>query len=97
MATKKENIKLRTCNSTTITQMGRCEVKVENSRFKICDSCTVRESTILLVMPHIEKLDILTINCNTIDTKEADRVENHITNTANYQEYTCEKQYINMR
>ena len=47
-------------------------------------------------MPDIRTLDILTINCNTIDTKEADMAGNHKTNMANCQESMGEH-YVNMR
>ena len=48
-------------------------------------------------MPVIKGLDLLTINCNTVEIKEADGAEKHKTNTSYFQESTSEKQYINMR
>ena len=48
-------------------------------------------------MPDVETLGILTINCNTIDTKEVDEAEKCKTNTATCQESKSEQQYINMR
>ena len=38
-AAKNENIKIKTYNSTTVTQLNRCKVKIENSnKIKICTS-----------------------------------------------------------
>ena len=98
-AKKGEHIKLKAYNSATIMQMGRCKVKVEDkNRVKICSFFVVPgNGQALLGMPDIKTLDILTVNCNTIETKEADGAENHKTNTAKCQESTSEKQYINMR
>ena len=47
-------------------------------------------------MPDIEALDILTINCNTIDTQEADRDDKCSTNTSNCKGSTCKNHYANM-
>ena len=51
----------------------------------------------MLCMPNVKILGILTINCNTINTKEADEAGNHKTNIFNGQESTMDKQYVNMR
>ena len=80
--------------SVTITQFGRCRVKIENnSKIKICSFFLVLGKG----MPDIETLGIFTIKCNTRDTKEADEAEKHRTNTAKSKESTSEQQYINMR
>ena len=50
-----------------------------------------------LGMPDIETLDIITINCSSTDTKEAEGAKNHKTKTANCWESTSEEHYINMR
>ena len=79
LATKKNNyIKLRTYDSTTVTQLGRCTVKIENNnKIKMFSFFVVsRNRQPLLGMPDIKTLGILTINCNTIELKEADGLEN---------------------
>ena len=77
-AMKNDNIKLRTCNSTTKIQLGRCTVKIENNnKIKMCSFFVVsRTRQPLLGMPDIETLGILTINSNTIKSKEADGPQN---------------------
>ena len=47
-------------------------------------------------MPDIETLDVLTINCNTIDGKETDKADKGSTNTATCQGSRCEQHYTNM-
>ena len=81
---KKEKIKLRTYNSTTITQLSRFTVRIENkNKIKMCSFFVVpRKRQHLLGMPDIETLVILTINCKTIEMKEVDGPENHKTNTS---------------
>ena len=78
--------------------MDKCKVKVENNtRLKISSFWVTRKWKALLGMPDIKTLDILPFNCSTIDTKEVDGAANHKMNTSNYQELTCEKQYVNKR
>ena len=50
----------------------------------------------LLGMPDIEKLDIITINHNTVDTQEADRADKCNTKTANCHSSRCEQHYTDM-
>ena len=47
-------------------------------------------------MPGIKTLDILTIKCNTIDTKEGDRANKCSTNTVKSQGLRCKQHYTNM-
>ena len=77
-AVKNENTKLRTYNSMTITQLGRCTVRIENNNKIKMYSVFVgpRNRQPLLGMPDIETLDIMTITCNTMEMKEADGPEN---------------------
>ena len=98
-ATRNENIKLQTYNSTTITHLGRCKLRTENSnKMKICSFFVVpRKGKALLGMLLIEILGILTISCNITDMKQLDGTENCKTNTGNSQEQTREQHYINMR
>ena len=48
-------------------------------------------------MPYIEILDILTINCNTIGTREADRAAKCNRNTDNGRSVLGEQLYTNIR
>ena len=98
-ATRNKNIKLKTYNSTTIKLLDRCKVRIENhNKVKICNFFVVpRNQQGLLGMPDIETLGSLTINHNTIDTKEVYRAENCKRNTDNGQEPTNEQHYVNMR
>ena len=99
MASKNENIKLKTYNSTTITQFGRCKVKKENNnKIKIC-SFFVDDGNryTLLGMPDIETLGILSINCSTTYTKDVYEAEKCRANTANRQVSISEQQYMNMK
>ena len=79
-----KNIQLKTYNRTRITQLGICKVKLEhNNQQKMCKFFVVpgiRQA--LLGMPDIKMLNIININCNTIDTHENDRADNCRTNTA---------------
>ena len=77
-----KNDKLRTYNSTTITQFGRCTVGIENNnKIEMCSFFVVSGNRqLLLGMPDIKTLGILIINCNTIEKKEADAPENCKTN-----------------
>ena len=61
VATKDENIKLQTYNGTTIMQLGRSKVKVENNkRVKLCSFLVVAGNGLaLLGTPGIETLDKL--------------------------------------
>ena len=83
-AMKNENIKLRTCNSKTITQLDRCTVRIENNnKMKMCSFFVVPgNGQHLLGMPNIKTIGILTVNCNTIEMKEADSSGNYKTNTS---------------
>ena len=47
-------------------------------------------------MPIIETLDILTINCDTMDTQEADRADKYNANTANCQGLRFQQHITNM-
>ena len=69
------NVQLKTYNSTTITQLGICKVKkkhINNNKFIFV--IALENGQGLLGMPYVKIGDILTINCNTIGTQEADRV-----------------------
>ena len=67
--------------------MGICKVKIEhNDKHKICNFFVVSGNRkALLGMPDIKTLDILTINCNTIDTQESDWADKCNINIANCQ------------
>ena len=68
------NIKLKMCNWTTIIQLGICKVKIEHKNKQ--NSCTFfvvpGNGQVLLGIPRIEILNIPTINCNAIGTKETE-------------------------
>ena len=83
-AMKNESIKLRTYDSSTIAQLGRCTVRKENNnKIKMGSFFVIpRNWQSLLSMPDIQILGILTINCNRIELKEADGPENCKTNTS---------------
>ena len=85
-------------NRTALAQLGICKVKIEhNNKHKICHFFVVPGSEqVLLGMSGIDILDILTMNCNTIDTHKANRAIKCITNTANCQGSRCEQHYKNM-
>ena len=89
---KNENIKLKTYNST-IAQLDRCTVRIENNnKIKICSFYVVlRNRQPLQGMSDIETLGMLTINCNTIEMKEADGPGNYKTNTS--QEIDAKEEY----
>ena len=82
-ATRDTNIKLKYVQPTTITQLGICRVKLEHdSEHKVCSFIVVPDNgQVLLGMPNIEILNILTINCNTLGTEEADKDVTCSTNT----------------
>ena len=63
LAATKLVTKLRTYNCTTITQLGRCKVEIENdNKCKKCIFCSSRKQRGVLGMPDIELLNILNIN-----------------------------------
>ena len=78
-------------------KLSMCTVKIEhNNKQKLCNFFVVKGNRqALLGLPYIEILNILTINCNTIDTKEMDKATKCNTNTANSQGAQCEQHYIN--
>ena len=83
MVTKDENFELKTYNSTTIIQLGRYNKVKKHNREKLCIFFVVPgNGQALPGLPDFETLDILTTNCNIIDTKEADKAGNHKTNTS---------------
>ena len=98
VAIRNVNVPLKTYNRTTITQLGICKVKIEhNNKHKICYFFVVPgNGQALLSMLDIKTLDILTINCNTIETQEADRANKYSSNIANCQDSRCEQHYTNM-
>ena len=49
-----------------------------------------------LGMPDIDILNIIHINCNTVDTQETDRANNCNTNTAIHQGFWHKQHYTNM-
>ena len=65
----------KTYSRTTLTQLSICKVKLKhNNKHKTCNLFVVPgNGQALLGMSDIETLDILNINCYTIDTQEADR------------------------
>ena len=83
----------------TITQLGMCKVKIEhNNKQKIIYFFAVSgNGQVLLGMPDIEILNILTVNYNTIGTKEIDRTAKCSANTANSQCSGCCQHYTNTR
>ena len=84
LAAMKNNIKLRTYIYTTITQFGRCTVRIENNnKIKVCSFFVLPGNRQpLLGMPDIKTLGILTINCNIIEMLEADGPKKCKTNTS---------------
>ena len=86
-------------NQTTITQVGICKGKLEhNNKQKMYNFSVVPGNwQVLLGMPDIEILSILTINCNTLGTKETDRAANCSTNTAITQGAGCDQNYTNTK
>ena len=78
MATK-DTTMLRTYDSTTITQLGRCSVVTENNnKCKKCIFFVVPgDGDALLGMPYIELLNILQSNCNTLGTKKGEKGMNY--------------------
>ena len=79
---RNKDIHLNTYSRTAITQLGICKVRIEhNNKPKICDFFEVPGNG----MSDIKTLDILTVNCNTVDAQGADRVDKCSTNTANWQ------------
>ena len=81
-----------------ITQLGICKVKIEhNNEYKIYKFLVVLGNRqALLGMPNINMLNIIRINCNTIDTQETDRGSNCSTNTPICLGSRHEQHYINM-
>ena len=81
-ATKDAKIKLKTYNHITVTQLGRCKVKIENNnKCKTCIFFVVPgDGEALLEMPDIELLNILNINCNTVDAEKDKKGVNCNTN-----------------
>ena len=79
VTTRNENIQLKTYNETTRTHLEICKVKIEhNNKCKICNFFVVPgNGQAFLGVPDIETLDILTINCNRIDTQEVDRADKY--------------------
>ena len=71
----KDTPKLRTYNHTTITQLGRCKVKIENNhKCKKCIFFVVPGNReVLLGMSDTELLNILNINCKTIGTDKEEK------------------------
>ena len=74
-ATKDAKINLKTHNHTTITQLGRCKIKIQNNNtHKACIFLVVPgDGEALLGMPYIELLNILNINCNTVGAEKAEK------------------------
>ena len=79
MATK-DATKLRTYNCTTIMELGRCKLQIENNdKYIKCIFFVVHgNGEALLGMPYIELLNILNINCNTIGTEKEGKGANCI-------------------
>ena len=78
LVTTKDTTTLRTYNSITITQLGRCGVVIENFNAKKCIFFIVPgDGDASLGMWHIELLNILQISCNTIDTKKEEKCVNY--------------------
>ena len=89
---------MKTYNRTSITQFNICKVNIEpNNKQKMCKLSVVPgNGQAVLGMPDIDKLNIIHINCNMIDTDNIDRVNNCSTNTAIYKGSRHEQHYINM-
>ena len=87
VATTNKKTQLETYNRTIVTQLGIFKVKVEhNNKPEMCKFFVVPGSgKALLGIPHINTLNIITISCNTIDSKETDRAINYSTNIAIHQ------------
>ena len=71
--------------------MGMCKVKLEhNNQDKICNFFVFpRYGQALEGMADKIKINITTMNCNTIDTQETNRADKCNTNTANCQDSRC--------
>ena len=71
----KDAMKLRTYNCTTITQLDRCKVEIEdNDKCKKCIFFVVQgNGEVSLGMADIELLNMLNINCNTIGIEKEER------------------------
>ena len=74
---QKDATKQRTCNHTTITQLARCKVEIENN-----DKCKIYiflvvpgNREVLLGMPYIKLLNIFNINCNRIGTDKEEKTQ----------------------
>ena len=76
--------------------MGRCTVKIENNnKIKMCSFFVILGNRKpLLGIPYIKTLGIVTINCDTIESKEADNPEKSKTNMRQEINAT-EKHYTN--
>ena len=89
---------LRTYNSTTIEQLGTCDVVIEhnNKLKKICIFFVVPgDRGALLGMLSIELLNILQDNCNTIGTKKEEKGANYKKNKRNATSVGSEQCYVN--
>ena len=86
-------------NQTKISQLGKGRVIIEhNNKLKMCNFFIVPgNGQALLAMPNLEKLNILTISCNTIGTEEAYKDANCSTNTSVTSGAGCEQWYGNIR
>ena len=77
LAATKDAPKLRTYNYTTITQLGRCKVEIENNTKceKYIFFVVLGDREALLGIPDMELLNIRNIDCNTIGTEKRARVQ----------------------
>ena len=92
-------MQFKTYDRTIIKQLGICKVKTEhNIRQRICKFLLVAgNGQALLGMPDIDTLNIIHINCHTVDVQEIDRANNVRTNTAIHQGSRHEQHYKNMK
>ena len=86
-------------DQTRITQLGTWKVaRKHNNKQKLCDLFVVLgNGQAILGLQDIEVLNILTINCNAIGTKETDRDASCSINTAITQDAGNEQCYTNTR
>ena len=85
-------------NRPTITQLGMCKVKLQyyNKQKNLQIFVVPGNGQALLVMPEIDILNNITINFNTIVTKETNKADKCSTNTVIHQDSRHQQHYTNI-
>ena len=85
-------------NKATIIQLGVCQFKLEHNNIqKLCKFFVVPgNGQALLSMPYTDTLNIIEINCNTIDTHGNDIAKSYSTSTAIHQSPKQVQHYTNI-